>query len=92
MKPVRVRARITGRVQGVWYRGSTSERAYQLGLVGWVKNLRDGSVELEAEGPQGAVDALIAWCWDGPPGARVVDIQVDPLTPGGTETSFEVRY
>jgi acylphosphatase len=92
MPIVRVRARVTGVVQGVWYRGSTRERAGELGLVGWVRNLRDGSVELEAEGEQAVVDQLLAWCKQGPPAARVGGVDVEGLEPAGGESGFEVRY
>jgi acylphosphatase len=91
MSAVRVHARITGRVQGVWYRGSTCDEAERLGVVGWVRNLADGSVELEAEGPQAAVDALIAWCRRGPPGARVAGVEVEPRPASGGERGFRVR-
>jgi len=70
----RVHLLISGRVQGVWYRAGTRERAEALGLVGWVRNLRDGRVEAVAEGPRDALDALVAWTWSGPPAAEVVDV------------------
>ena len=59
---VRVRVRVTGLVQGVFYRQSTALEAARLGLSGAVRNLSDGSVELEAEGERSAVEALVAWC------------------------------
>ena len=62
---------ITGRVQGVWYRGWTVETATALGLDGWVRNRRDGSVEALVAGDAEAVDRFIQACHDGPPAARV---------------------
>ena len=72
----RVRLVISGHVQGVWYRGSMQREAERLGLAGWVKNRPDGSVEAVAEGARALVDALISWCWKGPPAARVADVAV----------------
>ena len=68
---IRRRARISGRVQGVWFRGSTREQALGRGLDGWVCNHRDGSVEAVFEGAAADVEALVAYCRQGPPGARV---------------------
>jgi len=87
----RIRAIVSGRVQGVSYRASTAEKARQLGLVGWVRNLRDGSVELEAEGSPDVVETLLAWCHRGPPAARVDSVTVEELKPIGDE-DFDVRY
>ncbi len=77
MNPIR-RLRIFGRVQGVWYRGWTVEAARQLGLDGWVRNRRDGSVEALVSGPGEAIDALVARCRQGPPAARVERVEVEP--------------
>lgn len=87
----RIRLIIRGRVQGVWYRGSAQEVARELGLTGWVRNLGDGSVELVAEGESPALEALKAWCREGPPLARVHDVLEEQMTPCGEPASFEVR-
>lgn len=81
-----VRCTVEGRVQGVFYRASTSERAAELGVSGWVRNLDDGRVELAASGDAEAVEALVSWLWDGPPGAEVTAVTVaeclDDIEPG----------
>jgi acylphosphatase len=73
---VRVHVFVTGYVQGVFYRHSTAQRARARGLTGWVRNLRDGRVELVAEGDQAAVEDLIGWCHSGPPHATVEQVEV----------------
>ncbi len=67
----RVRAVISGRVQGVWYRGWTVDEARARGLSGWVRNCRDGTVEAVFQGAPEAVDAMVAACRTGPSAARV---------------------
>lgn len=86
----RVRAIVSGRVQGVSYRASTVDEARRLGLVGWVRNRSDGAVELEAEGTPDNVDALLAWCKAGPSLARVDRVATEELVPTGAERSFTV--
>lgn len=88
----RVRAIVSGRVQGVSYRASTATEARRLGLVGWVKNLADGRVELEAEGPPERVAALLAWCEQGPPAARVTGVAIEERAPTAAETAFRIAY
>ena len=73
----RLSARITGRVQGVGFRTFTRMRARQLGVAGWVRNEKDGSVRLEAEGPQGALEELLDAVKEGPRMARVEDVTAD---------------
>jgi acylphosphatase len=73
----RVHVRITGRVQGVFFRASAEAEAKRLGLTGWVRNRPDGSVELIAEGPRTRLDDLVAWCRHGPPRAEVEDAQIE---------------
>ena len=67
---------VTGRVQGVWYRGWAVDVARELGLAGWVRNRRDGSVEILADGDPAALDALAGRCREGPPAARVDAVSV----------------
>lgn len=71
------RARVEGRVQGVYFRASTAERAVALGLRGHARNLADGSVEVLCAGPLEAVEALLDWLWQGPPMARVDSVRVE---------------
>jgi acylphosphatase len=85
-----VRLRITGRVQGVGYRAWAIDAAVRLGLRGWVRNRRDGSVEALAIGETAAVSALVAACRHGPPAARVVNVAVDEAADDGSR-GFEPR-
>jgi acylphosphatase len=86
----RVRAVISGRVQGVWFRAWTQEEARRRALDGWVMNRRDGAVEAVFQGAGGRVDDMLEACWRGPPHAQVVDVAVsaldEPVEPG-----FHVR-
>lgn len=87
---VRVHVVVSGRVQGVWYRQSCRERAAGVGLAGWVRNLDDGTVEAVLEGQRPAVEAVLAWMTDGPPGAAVTGLRVSDEAPTG-DTGFSVR-
>ena len=87
----RVRAIVSGRVHGVSYRASTASEARRLGVVGWVRNRSDGTVELEAEGDPERVARLLAWCNEGPPAAQVESVAVEELAVVGEETGFAVR-
>jgi acylphosphatase len=68
---------VTGRVQGVFFRHSTRERATELGLNGWVRNLPDGRVEIEASGARSQLDLLIVWSGKGPAQAAVDKVEVE---------------
>jgi acylphosphatase len=68
--------KITGRVQGVFFRQSTQEKAYAFGVVGWVQNCSDGSVEALFQGDKQAVDELVRWCQKGPDHAHVEKVSV----------------
>jgi acylphosphatase len=77
---VSVRLHIQGRVQGVWYRGWAVDQAQELGLSGWVRNRRDGSVEALISGPEPAVQAMIERCRRGPSAARVDHLAEVPVS------------
>ncbi len=83
IKTVRIRA--YGRVQGVWYRAWTVERAAALGLDGWVRNRSDGSVEALFAGPAGNVERMVEACREGPPHALVERIEVTAAGEGDAE-------
>jgi acylphosphatase len=83
-----VRVLISGRVQGVFFRSWTVDRALVRGLDGWVRNRRDGDVEALFAGPADAVDRMLEACWRGPDYARVVDVRVEPAEDPGP-TGFE---
>jgi acylphosphatase len=89
---VRVRAVVAGRVQGVWFRESCRREAVRLGVTGWVHNLSDGRVEIEAQGGRAAVDALVAWAHEGPRLAVVESVTVDPLPVDAVESPARRRF
>lgn len=66
---------VSGRVQGVWFRASARDQAVPLGLRGYARNLPDGNVEVLAVGDEAAIDELAAWLRQGPPRARVDDLE-----------------
>lgn len=82
--------RIHGEVQGVWYRAWSAETARELGLRGWVRNRRDGTVEMLVHGDAEAVERMIARCREGPPAARVKRIDVEE-TEEEAPVGFEKR-
>jgi acylphosphatase len=90
MSGERVELVVRGRVQGVCFRASTQDEARRLGLVGWVRNERDGSVRVIAEGPRAALDALERWCHHGPPSARVDEVIATWSAAQGDFTDFAV--
>jgi acylphosphatase len=90
MSVARVRVTVTGRVQGVWFRDACRTEARALGVGGYVRNRADGAVEAEFEGPEPAVARMIAWSREGPPRARVDDVQVETIPPTG-DRRFSVR-
>lgn len=91
MARVSARAIVSGRVQGVWFRAATQERALQLGVTGWVKNRPDGRVEALFEGEPEAVERALAFVAEGPRLARVTGVEIERGDATGGFTGFEVR-
>jgi acylphosphatase len=87
----RAHVRISGQVQGVFFRDSTRQKAEDLSLAGWVKNLPDGRVEAVFEGPSEQVREMLRWCEEGPRHASVEHVDTDFEDADGNSTGFEVR-
>ena len=88
--PIRRRAVVHGRVQGVFFRDSTRERANAHGVAGWVSNRSDGALEAVLEGPPEAVQNVLSFLHTGPPHASVDHVDVSEEEPEGL-TGFSVR-
>lgn len=73
------RITVKGKVQGVYFRASTQDKAEELGLTGEVRNLADGNVEVMACGSEEAVQRLIDWCHEGPPRAEVEHVFIEDI-------------
>lgn len=82
--------KVRGKVQGVAFRFSTHAKAIKLGLTGLVKNMPDGSVYIEAEGKEDAINSLIEWCYVGPPRAKVTEVDANESELKGYRT-FELK-
>ncbi len=82
--------RVTGRVQGVFFRAWTRDEAAAIGLTGWVRNCSDAAVEAHIEGDEDGVDELIDLMREGPPDAEISDINVETADPEG-HRGFEIR-
>jgi acylphosphatase len=83
-----VHAHVSGQVQQVGYRQSCRQVARSLGLVGWVKNVADGRVEVFAQGPADGVDRLVGWLWSGPSMSVVTGVESDAVAPDLTLRDF----
>jgi DNA ligase D-like protein (predicted 3'-phosphoesterase) len=88
--PVAVRATVLGAVQGVGFRDATLTRAHELGALGWVRNGEEGEVLVHAEGAVTAVESLLAFLREGPPGARVAEVESASVKVEGHE-QFAIR-
>lgn len=86
-----VKINVKGRVQGVGFRYSTQRQAERLGVKGWVRNERDGTVTVVAEGPKPAVDAMVRWLQEGPGFAKVADMDLREYPYEGRYSSFTVE-
>ncbi len=82
----------SGRVQGVWFRAFTSEAAVAANLTGWVRNLPDGSVEALFEGDENTIKMVIEKCRQGPPSARVENVETSWDIASNEFASFNIRY
>jgi acylphosphatase len=87
---VRAHVSVSGTVQGVYFRATTRDTAREHGVDGWVRNLDDGRVEAVFEGPEDAVEAMVEFCHEGSPAARVDDVEAEYGEPEGHE-GFEIR-
>jgi len=83
---------ISGRVQGVWYRAFTKQKAEQLGIKGWVRNASDGKVEAIFEGEENKIDQMIDWCYKGPPLAKIKDIEIKKQQATNAFEDFSIKH
>jgi len=90
MKIISIQAIITGKVQGVFYREGTRQKAESLDITGWVKNNKDGAVELHASGTADNIKLLIEWLWQGPPRAQVTHVDWQEI-PAEKNNEFTVH-
>ena len=91
-KPLTIRAVISGRVQGVFYRLETQRAAIALQIKGWVKNLPNGDVEAVFQAEPDQVKKILDWCHNGPPNAQVTSVKDQPLSDCDPFDTFEIRY
>jgi acylphosphatase len=75
------RSFVSGRVQGVFYRATCVRKAEELGLTGYARNLADGRVEVLACGDEAAIEAFVAWLWEGSPASKVTDVATERADP-----------
>jgi len=83
---------ISGKVQGVFFRASTKQKAEQLGVNGWVRNTSGGKVEATFEGDEDRVNEMINWCHKGPRLARVDDVDIKENEIKDEYNSFKIKY
>jgi acylphosphatase len=86
-----VSIRISGKVQGVWFRSTAKTKAEALGIRGYVRNMHDGSVFILASGEPQSIRLFIAWCWKGPELARVANVNVEDEENAEVPATFEIN-
>ena len=84
--------RVSGRVQGVWFRASTKQKAEQLGVTGWIRNTSDGCIEAIFEGNKNMVKEMVDWCNHGPPHAKVENIEIKNQPVTNAFDGFAIKY
>ena len=89
---VNVYIKIFGRVQGVWYRSSTKQKADQIGVKGWVRNTMDGCVEAVFSSEQEKITELINWCKKGPPLSKVDNVEIRIQKTIEDFKDFKIKY
>lgn len=88
---IKARIVVSGRVQGVLYRRTAQQKATELGITGWAHNTIDGRVEIECEGFGENIEKFIEWCTQGPPLAKVENIEVEYGECGDEFSDFQAR-
>lgn len=88
----RILCTLTGNIQGVGFRWSARERALDLGVTGYVRNLDNGRVEIVAEGREQALEAFQAFCYRGPHGGTITNVDISEQPPTGEFATFEIRH
>ena len=88
---MRVHLFISGRVQGVFFRAHTTQKARELGLAGWVRNTSDGRVEAVFEGPKEKIEEMLKWCWQGSPSSKVEKVEKVEEVEKEKLEGFEIR-
>jgi acylphosphatase len=83
---------IIGRVQGVWFRASTKQKAEQLGITGWVRNTDGGNVEAVFEGDEKQIQDMIEWCHQGPPLSKVENVEIKNQDPTNSFDDFSIKH
>ena len=87
-----VKVVISGKVQGVFFRMETARAAEKHQVTGWVRNRSDGAVEAFFQGPPSQVDAMVQWCWKGPPAASVTEVAVEEKPVSEEFSDFSIRH